>query len=85
LSTWVIGRMRERPAADGDRGVRDIMPTRSAFLGLREEYQRTATRARALEDVLLPEIDQALASVDTPLEELDKEEAIGVRCVRPES
>lgn len=46
---------------------------------LREEYIRTARRARALEDVLLPEIDQDLRSVDTALEELEREEAVRVR------
>jgi len=46
---------------------------------LRDEYIRTARRARALEDVLLPEIDQDLRSVDTALEELEREEAVRVR------
>lgn len=46
---------------------------------LREEYIRTARRARALEDVLLPEIDQDLRSIDTALEELEREEAVRVR------
>ncbi len=46
---------------------------------LRDEYIRTARRARALEDVLLPEIDQDLRSIDTALEELEREEAVRVR------
>jgi V/A-type H+-transporting ATPase subunit D len=50
---------------------------------LRAEYERTSRRARALEDVLLPELDEALARVDTALEELDKEEAVRVRYSRP--
>ena len=36
-------------------------------------------RARALEDVLLPEIDGTLAELDVSLEELDREESIRVR------
>lgn len=46
---------------------------------LRQEYLRTARRARALEDVLLPEIDETLHAVDTALEELEREEAVRVR------
>ena len=46
---------------------------------LRSEYLRTARRARALEDVLLPEIDDTLREIDTALEELEREEAVRVR------
>lgn len=46
---------------------------------LRGEYLRTARRARALEDVLLPEIDARLAAIDNALEELEREEAVRVR------
>jgi V/A-type H+-transporting ATPase subunit D len=43
------------------------------------EYQRTSRRARALEDVLLPELGHALRAIDTALEEQEREEAIRVR------
>lgn len=46
---------------------------------LRQDYVRTARRARALEDVLLPEIDDTLRAIDAALEELEREEAIRVR------
>jgi V/A-type H+/Na+-transporting ATPase subunit D len=46
---------------------------------LRAEYARTARRARAMEDVLLPEIDATLIAIDTALEELEREEAVRVR------
>jgi V/A-type H+-transporting ATPase subunit D len=46
---------------------------------LRRDYVRTARRARALEDVLLPEVQEALEVVDAVLEEQDREEAIRVR------
>jgi V/A-type H+-transporting ATPase subunit D len=46
---------------------------------LRREYARTARRARALEDVLLPETDQTLKELDGALEELEREEALRVR------
>jgi len=38
-----------------------------------------ARRARAQEDVLLPEIDETLQEVDSALEEPEREEAIRVR------
>jgi len=43
------------------------------------EYVRTERRARALENVLLPEIGQALGFIEEQLEGLDQEEAIRVR------
>lgn len=36
-------------------------------------------RARALEDVLLPELASTLAAMETRLEELDQEEAVVMR------
>lgn len=64
----------------------DLLP-RAARLGvlhgnlerLRLEYTRTARRARALEDVLLPEIDETLRVIAASLEESEREEAIRVR------
>jgi V/A-type H+-transporting ATPase subunit D len=49
---------------------------------LRDDYARTARRARALEDVLLPEIDETLRGVESALEELDREEVVRARQVR---
>lgn len=46
---------------------------------LRLEYTRAARRARALEDVLLPEIDETLRVIAASLEELEREEATRVR------
>ncbi len=43
------------------------------------EYRRTERRARALENVILPEIGQALAQMSSYLEEMDLEDAIRVR------
>ena len=43
------------------------------------EYRRTERRARALENVILPEIRQALAQVSGHLEEMDLEDAVRVR------
>jgi V/A-type H+-transporting ATPase subunit D len=48
---------------------------------LRLEYTRTERRARALEDVLLPEIEDDIKTIDAALEELEREEAMRVRHV----
>lgn len=45
------------------------------------EYTRTERRARALENVMLPEIDESLRFVDEQLEAVDLEEALRVRFV----
>ncbi|MEJ2508392.1 MAG: V-type ATP synthase subunit D [Gammaproteobacteria bacterium] len=46
---------------------------------LLDEYRRTERRARALENVLMPEIDKAITEIDNRLEEIDLEEAVRVR------
>jgi V/A-type H+-transporting ATPase subunit D len=43
------------------------------------EYVRTERRARALENVLLPEIDTSLRFVEDQLDAVDQEEAVRVR------
>jgi V/A-type H+-transporting ATPase subunit D len=49
---------------------------------LYREYRRTVRRVRALQDVLLPEIDTTLNEVETRLEELERDEAVWVRLRR---
>jgi V/A-type H+-transporting ATPase subunit D len=44
-----------------------------------EEYRRTERRARALENVLLPEIDRSLRFIEEQLDAVDQEEAVRVR------
>ncbi len=46
---------------------------------LRADYGRTARRARALEEVLLPEIDDTLRRLEGALEELEREESVRAR------
>lgn len=46
---------------------------------LMNEYRRTERRARALEDVILPELASGLAEITSRLEEIDQEESIRVR------
>lgn len=43
------------------------------------EYRRTERRARALENVLLPEVERALKSIDDHLELADQEETVRIR------
>jgi V/A-type H+/Na+-transporting ATPase subunit D len=46
------------------------------------EYRRTDRRARALEDVILPELDESIHHIESQLEEMDQEEAVRVRLGR---
>lgn len=46
------------------------------------EYRRTVRRVRALQNVLLPEIDATLYEVETRIEELEQDEALWVRLKR---
>jgi V/A-type H+-transporting ATPase subunit D len=43
---------------------------------LAREYRRTERRARALENVLLPELEQAIKMIDEQLDMMEREEAI---------
>jgi V/A-type H+-transporting ATPase subunit D len=46
---------------------------------LSEEYRRSIRRARALDDVLIPEAARELAAMETALEDLEREDAIAMR------
>ena len=46
---------------------------------LSQEYRRSVRRARALQDVLLPELGRNIHGIETRLEELEQEEAILMR------
>jgi V/A-type H+-transporting ATPase subunit D len=43
------------------------------------EYRRSVRRARALQDVMLPELDETIAEIDVLLEEAEREDAIWMR------
>jgi V/A-type H+-transporting ATPase subunit D len=43
------------------------------------EYRRTVRRVRALQDVLLPELDTDIADIETRLEDLEREDALTAR------
>lgn len=75
------------PEAEHCRNLFDDLVRRSAALAalagnlerLRFEYRRTERRARALEGVLIPEIDSAIKELETRLEEIEQEETVRVR------
>jgi V/A-type H+-transporting ATPase subunit D len=46
---------------------------------LSQEYRRSVRRARALQDVLLPELARELYGIQTRLEELEQEDALTMR------
>jgi V/A-type H+-transporting ATPase subunit D len=83
--------LNRSPEGDACRAAFLGLPERCARLAdlaanlerLRAEYARTARRARAMEDVLLPEIDATLSAIDNALEELEREEAVRVRRSAP--
>lgn len=46
---------------------------------LYREYRRSVRRVRALQDVLLPELDGDIEEIETQLEELERDELLGAR------
>ena len=78
------------PEAEGARAAfAKLLPKlveMAAMIGnlerLYQEYRRTVRRVRALQDVLLPEIDATLYEVETRLEELEQDEGLWVRLKR---
>ena len=75
------------PEAEGCREAFRRVAERAATLAahtgnlerLSLEYRRSIRRARALQDVLLPECDRTIVEIDTRLEELEQEEAVWMR------
>jgi V/A-type H+-transporting ATPase subunit D len=57
----------------------ELAVMRASLERLMREYVRTERRARALENVVLPEIEDSLRFMDEQLEAMDQEEAIRVR------
>lgn len=56
-----------------------LAATSTTLARLLAEYRRTVRRVRALQDVLLPELDADIADIDTRLEDLERDDAIAVR------
>ena len=68
--------------------LREAVPLAALERSLRRlaaEYRRTERRARALENVLMPELEQALRFVEEQLELYELEENVRVHEARPES
>lgn len=59
--------------------ARDLALLSGNLHRLMDDYRRTERRARALEDVLLPETREAIHQLEEQLDDLDQEEAIRVR------
>jgi V/A-type H+-transporting ATPase subunit D len=57
----------------------EIAGVSTSLARLYAEYRRTVRRVRALQDVLLPELDQDIADIDTRLEDLEREDAVASR------
>jgi len=49
------------------------------LMRLYREYRRSVRRVRALQDVLLPELDGEISQIETQLEELERDELLGAR------
>ena len=63
----------------------DIGLRASNLMRLAREYRRTERRARALEKVLLPEVEQAIKFIDEQLDTVEREEVIRTRWSTPET
>jgi V/A-type H+-transporting ATPase subunit D len=78
------------PEAAACRAAFEKLLWAAADLGLRtgnlnrlaREYRRTERRARALEKVLLPEVEEAIKTIDEQLDMMEREEAIRTRWSR---
>ena len=75
------------PEAKACRVAFEKLLTKAADVGVRagnlnrlaHEYRRTQRRAQALENVLLPEVEDALKRVEEQLDSMDREETIRIR------
>jgi V/A-type H+-transporting ATPase subunit D len=75
------------PEAESCRGAFTALLQAAAALAalcgnlerLSQEYRRAVRRARALQEVLLPELERSLYDVENRLEELEQEDAIWMR------
>lgn len=61
------------------RSAAQLAAARANLERLQHEYQASSRRARALDGVLLPEIERGIAQMATTLEEQDRESAIYMR------
>jgi len=79
--------MQPSPEAETCRGAFASVLTLAAALAavsgnlerLSFEYRRSVRRARALQDVMLPELDRTIGDIEGRLEELEQEDAVSMR------
>jgi V/A-type H+-transporting ATPase subunit D len=57
----------------------ELAAVSASLARLYSEYRRTVRRVRALQDMLLPELDTEIADIGTRLEDLEREEAVALR------
>ncbi len=90
---WLQGPMRAQPAvlpspeAEACRAAFAAELATAAELAavagnlerLSAEYRRAVRRARALQDVMLPELDRSIGDIEGRLEELEQEDAVWMR------
>jgi len=89
ISRAEVARPAVSPSAEAERCRRaftELLERAAVIAGvvgnlqrLVAEYRHTERRARALEDVILPEIRETLHDMESHLEEVDQEEAIRTR------
>jgi V/A-type H+-transporting ATPase subunit D len=60
----------------------ELAALETALWRLADEYRRTERRTAAIEHVLMPELDAAIATIGQGLEAIDQEEAVRVRHAR---
>ena len=92
-ATWVARSVPSAPACDASQEADTCRQAFARLLEaaaplaaaegnlerLSSEYRRSVRRARALQDVLLPELDRDVADIEARLEELEQEDAIWMR------
>jgi V/A-type H+-transporting ATPase subunit D len=63
----------------------DVGLRASNLMRLAREYRRTERRAKALEKVLLPEVEEAMKLIDEQLDTMEREEVIRTRWSSPDA
>jgi V/A-type H+-transporting ATPase subunit D len=79
-------RLQEAEWAVGHQAFASVLASAAALAAVSSnlerlslEYRRSVRRARALQDVMLPELDHTLYDIENRLEELEQEDAVCMR------
>jgi V/A-type H+-transporting ATPase subunit D len=76
---WVGAPGDGAPAVDCSPEAVPLAAVAGNLERLQQEYRHAVRRARALQDVLLPELDRTVYEIETRLAELEQEDAIWMR------